>query len=174
MFDNLIDSIRARLFPTPSTTPINPSGNPVVTVMAEGISGCTTAAWGAYETLLRSREGCKLTVYRDTKGRLTVGIGHLVLPQDNLVLGQTITQTEVDGLFRRDAGNAMLAAVSLCRRAGITSQAFLPYMASVCFQLGVDWPTEYPTMWALVAKGDYEGAANDDEFSEGVGPVRRT
>lgn len=147
--------------PRASEAPPAPPPPPRPLVPQPPVLGCSTASWQAYEGLLKIREGCSFTVYKDTLGKLTVGIGHLVLPGDGLTLGQTISQAEVDILFRRDAGNAMLAAVSLCKQAGIASQEFLPYMASVCFQLGDDWPTKFPGMWALVLKGDYVGAAAD-------------
>lgn len=51
---------------------------------------------------LKREEGEKLTVYRDSRGLPTVGVGHLVLPIDNLKVGDTITQDQVDDLLRHD------------------------------------------------------------------------
>jgi GH24 family phage-related lysozyme (muramidase) len=132
-----------------------------VPVLPLAVPGPTSGAWATFQGLLKLREGCRLIAYLDSKGRLTVGIGHLVLPIDGIRLGDTITQARVDTLFQKDAASALLSAMSLCKQAGIASQNFLPFMASVCFQLGDEWPKKFPSMWALVVKGDYAGAALD-------------
>ena len=49
---------------------------------------------------IKSFEGCKLQVYKDSAGRNTVGWGHLVLPGENF--GEGITQEQADDLFLRD------------------------------------------------------------------------
>ncbi len=51
---------------------------------------------------LEGREGIRLTVYRDSKGLATVGCGHLVVPADNLKVGDKITQARCDELFDFD------------------------------------------------------------------------
>ncbi len=53
--------------------------------------------------LLRDREGMRLKAYRDTKGILTIGVGHTSaagLP--NVTPGLVITPGEVDAIFARD------------------------------------------------------------------------
>ena len=113
-----------------------------------------------FEALLALREGKRLIVYRDSRGRPTVGIGHLVRPQDQLVLGQTITQARCDALFNQDAAAAMRAAQAQAAQAGITDERFLPYLASVCYQLGDDWTAEFPNTWRMIVNGDYDAAAD--------------
>ena len=51
-------------------------------------------------------EGISLKTYRDSLGKLTVGIGHLVLLQDKLRVGDTITKRRCDKLFLEDIGIA--------------------------------------------------------------------
>jgi lysozyme len=113
----------------------------------------------AFEKLMALREGCKNTVYKDTLGKLTVGIGHLVLPEDNLKLGDTISDERVDALFAKDGAAALAAARAQAAQAGITDSSFIPYLASVNFQLGVRWTTTFPHTWQMIVNGDYENAA---------------
>ncbi len=51
-------------------------------------------------------EQCRLTVYADSGGRPTVGWGHLVLPEDGLRLGDTITQAQADAFQVADLAKA--------------------------------------------------------------------
>lgn len=113
-----------------------------------------------FEALLKLREGCALTVYLDTRGRPTVGIGHLVTAADRLAVNDTITQAECDDLFAKDSASALAAATAQAAEAGITDPTFTPYLASVCFQLGNAWTAEFPNTWAMICRGEYEAAAN--------------
>lgn len=126
------------------------------------------AAMEQLENILKLREGVRLDVYYDTARppRPTVGIGHLVTDADRenlgLHVGVTISQDLCDRLFREDARGAMDAAVAQCNEAGISAVAaiaFLPWLASVNFQLGVNWTKEFGTTWAMIVGGRYNEAA---------------
>lgn len=54
------------------------------------------------DAILRREEGKRLTVYKDTLGFLTVGIGHKVTPEDDLAVGDRITDLEAEDLFADD------------------------------------------------------------------------
>jgi len=54
-------------------------------------------------------EGMRRDVYRDIAGYLTVGAGHLVLPSDNLVEGQIISEERVYNLLLKDTHEASKA-----------------------------------------------------------------
>jgi GH24 family phage-related lysozyme (muramidase) len=127
-----------------------------------------------FETLLASREGCELTVYRDSLGVPTVGIGHRVTAADGLAVGDTITQAQCDAFFAADGASALAAAHDLVDQAGITDQAFLPYLASVCFQLGNHWTEKFPNTWRMIVDGYYAEAANalDGTIWQKQTPVR--
>jgi lysozyme len=113
----------------------------------------------AFEELMALREGRETTVYLDSLGKPTVGIGHLVLPEDKLKVGDTITDEQVDALFKKDGAAAMAAARLQAVTAGITDSAFIPYLASVNFQLGTKWTATFPHTWKMIVDGDYENAA---------------
>lgn len=56
--------------------------------------------------LIRNREAYRLTVYLDSEGLPTVGEGHLVLPSDNLKLGDVITAERADKFLEQDLAEA--------------------------------------------------------------------
>jgi lysozyme len=120
----------------------------------------------AFRKLMILREGERLEVYQDSRGLLTCGIGHLVTAADDLALGEAITQDRSDDLFAADGRAALDAAYEQAADAGITSTAFIPFLASVNFQLGVAWCHEFPQTWACIVAGEYEQAAVDAGESE--------
>jgi GH24 family phage-related lysozyme (muramidase) len=113
----------------------------------------------AFEKLMALREGRETTVYADSLGKPTVGIGHLVRPEDNLEIGDTITDEQVDAFFKKDGAAALAAARSQANQAGITDSPFIPYLASVNFQLGTKWTATFPHTWKMIVDGEYENAA---------------
>jgi GH24 family phage-related lysozyme (muramidase) len=54
----------------------------------------------------------------------------------------------------------MAAAQAEAAEAYITDSEFIPYLASVNFQLGTRWTASFPHTWQMIRDGDYEGAAN--------------
>lgn len=60
---------------------------------------------------IKSNEGVKNKPYKDTKGFWTVGIGHLMTPQEiKSMAGRTLSDQEVNDLFARDlASKAKMA-----------------------------------------------------------------
>ena len=58
------------------------------------------------EDLVKSFEGEELTVYKDTAGYDTVGVGHKVLDTDNLSFGDTIEKEKSLELFKGDSATA--------------------------------------------------------------------
>lgn len=123
------------------------------------IEGCDATTWDAYRRLIELREGVVLHVYRDSLGLPTAGVGHLITDDDGpLTVGQHISVEQSIAWFERDGAAAMRKAVELAGLAHIKSQAFLPYLASVCFQLGLDWTHKFPQTWHLILNGQYERA----------------
>jgi GH24 family phage-related lysozyme (muramidase) len=112
-----------------------------------------------FEKLMALREGRKNVVYRDSLGKPTVGIGHLVVPDDALNVGVRITDEQVDAFFKKDSATAMSAARSQAAEAGIRDSAFIPYLASVNFQLGTGWTRNFTRTWNLIVEGKYQEAA---------------
>ena len=113
------------------------------------------------EQLLREREGVEKKVYLDSRGKATVGIGHLVTAADKLKVGDEITDQQVSEFFKKDSAAAVSAAKSQASQAGISDSNFLVYLASVNFQLGTGWNKIHKKTWALIMEGKYEEAAEE-------------
>lgn len=156
--DNLKAAFQVR--PTDSlgapVEPVNEAPKPALTRPAPATGEDVRAA---FEVLLKLREGCRNVVYKDIRGFPTVGIGHLVRPEDGLKVGDKITDAQVDALFMKDSQGAWDHAVAQAKQAGITSQNFLPYLASVCFQLGGAWTAKFPNTWGMICQGRYAQAS---------------
>lgn len=138
------------------TTPAAPPMPDPVIVPAD-----TDSALAATEKLIALREGRRNDAYLDSKGILTVGIGHRVTAFDHLKLGDVIPDSRVDSLFAKDIGSALSAAHLQAAQAGITSPAFVPALAAVCFQCGTGWTKTYFGVWKFILAGQYEAAAVD-------------
>lgn len=104
-------------------------------------------------------EGIRSKVYLDSRGNLTVGIGHKVTAADGLRLGQSVSQEQIDTFFAQDGANALRRAQAQASQAGISAPDFIPALASVNFQLGNKWPASFPKAWGALSSGDYSTAA---------------
>ena len=94
---------------------------------------------------VRIHEGCVLEPYKDSLGKLTVGIGHLVQPHERKRFqeGVQITQEEADELFDIDLNRAAAGADDLILKK-IGSHDDLPQsvqevLVEMVFQLGADF-----------------------------------
>lgn len=104
------------------------------------------------------REGKRLDVYKDSLGKLTVGIGHLVTPKDNLKKGDVITEAECQAFFEKDTKAAERAALTQAKEMNVTHDFFIAALISVNFQLGKAWKNKFKTTYPALVSGDYDTA----------------
>lgn len=58
---------------------------------------------------IRSHEGVRNKMYKDIYGNLTIGIGHLVKPEEVAKFkGKTLTENEIEAIFKRDVKNKLI------------------------------------------------------------------
>lgn len=84
---------------------------------------------------IEGREGIRLTVYRDSKGLPTVGVGHLVVPEDGLKVGDKITQEQCDAFLSSDLGKCE-SAINTCVKTTLAQHEF-DALASFILNIGV-------------------------------------
>ncbi len=106
-------------------------------------------------------EGYRPDVYLDSREIPTVGIGHEVLPQDHLRLGDRPAKDLIEAFFQHDSATALDAAHKQAAEAGIQDPDFLLALASVNYQVGTDWNVRFKKTWALIKKGRYDEAAQE-------------
>jgi GH24 family phage-related lysozyme (muramidase) len=127
--------------------------------------------------MVKEHEGLRLDAYKDSKGFLTVGYGHLIdkgSPKDiqKLLEGQSITKERAEALFDQDYKEHADAAKKIpgYGKADEKQQAAL---IDLTFNMGPDWHTEFPKFTAAFKAGNYELAGAELENSKWYGDVAR-
>jgi lysozyme len=126
------------------------------------------------EDLISKHEGRVPTVYRDSEGHPTIGIGHC-LNNNPLPEGFTppLTDTQIDALFASDlrvATDAVSQGVPFFYRLDPVRQAVLVDMA---FNLGISTLLSFHHTLGCVEAGNYQAAADgmlDSLWARQVGP----
>jgi lysozyme len=106
--------------------------------------------------LLEEEEGRSSTLYPDSKGFLTIGVGHLLDPRK----GGRLPDAIVDQLLDLDIAEARYGAESLpgFGRLNDVRQAVI---ISMVFQLGLRGVQGFPAMLGALSRGDYLRAATE-------------
>lgn len=118
-------------------------------------------AFGRAKAILITEEGRRKDVYLDTRGILTVGIGHKVLAADNLKLGDKISDAQIDDFFSKDINKAFSAAIKQSKEINRYNVDMIARLTSVNFQLGTGWTAKFPNTWALLRQGNGAKAAQN-------------
>lgn len=101
-------------------------------------------------------EGVKFIVYLDSLDKLTGGIGHLITPEDNMVLGQRLSHQQVNTWFKEDVSEAIRASIEQAKEVGEFEVDFVTALTSVNFQLGIHWPKKWPNTYKALKAGKLE------------------
>lgn len=104
-----------------------------------------------------SREGCEYKVYKDSLGKLTGGIGHLILKEDNLKEGDSISDELIDKWFVKDIQTAKNKAIVQCQELDIHNEEILNIFISANYQLG-DFKKVFNTTFDLIKNKKYAKA----------------
>jgi len=104
------------------------------------------------------REGVVFHVYKDSLGKLTGGVGHLILPEDNLRYKDPISKERVDLWLEQDSKKALFAAIEQAKEMGVEREDWIVALTSVNFQLGVNWRNKFKATWGHLKAGRYENA----------------
>ena len=121
--------------------------------------------WKEFIAHLIRREGKRLKVYRDSLGKPTVGVGHLVRKQDRLKVGDRISEAQARAFLEHDARKAFEAAKQQAIELGIADSDFIIALGSVNFQLGTHWNQTFSQTWQHLMDGNYEQAIRNIERS---------
>lgn len=108
--------------------------------------------------LIREFEGERLTVYKDPIGLPTVGVGHLVLPEDHLHVGDVISRERSDALLRHDLRTACETVSKLVT--GVLNDSQFGALVSFVFNLGTA-NFQKSTLLRFVNQRNWAGAAGE-------------
>lgn len=109
---------------------------------------------------LAEEEGVRLTVYRDVAGYPTVGVGHLVTPQDGLGVGDRISYDQAIEFLERDLQTAEAAVQRLVGELPIFQHEF-DALVDLVYNVGEGNVSqrESPRLNQAIANADYDGIA---------------
>lgn len=112
--------------------------------------------------LIQSREGKVMKVYKDSLGKPTAGIGHLLKPGEEKL---PITEEQVQKWFEEDIKVSVDAANNQASNLPKCTQELFNALVSVNFQLGTGWTKKFTKTWGLMLDGDFDKAAFEVENS---------
>lgn len=118
-------------------------------------------------------EGRRLAVYADTRGNLTVGIGHLVLASDHLTLHQPITSLQCAQYLAHDIETAWHGVLTLWPHAEALPEIVQQVLANMCFNMGLKTLSTFNGLIAAVDHRDWQAAATHMEQSRWYAQVGR-
>jgi lysozyme len=99
--------------------------------------------------LLIKHEGYRLETYRDTMGLLTVGIGHLCLPADNLHDREIVSDIQIEKFFAVDIDKATKIAIALVPGLYGLDEIRQAVIISLAFNLGNRLAQFHDTLQAI-------------------------
>ena len=113
-------------------------------------------------------EGNSSTVYKDTEGHLTAGVGHKLTAEElkKYKEGDEVPESVRTEWLEQDAEKSYRAAERQAEELGVNDPLFLERLGSVNFQLGTNWNKEHTETWKKLKSGDYQGALKEVEDSK--------
>ena len=120
------------------------------------------AASDELKQALVQEEGVRYTVYRDVAGYPTVGIGHLVTPQDSLRVGDTISHERAMAFLDADIRHAEEGARALVGDLFVHQHEF-DALVDLVYNVGIGNVSEResPRLNAAIDAGDYRAIADE-------------
>ncbi len=120
-------------------------------------------AYSMYEEIKQEiikHEGKINKVYKDHLGNATFGVGHLVLPSDDLQEGIEYDDTKIMEFYERDFDQAVKDARSFTKEENIDPVAF-GCVINMAFQLGLPRLLKFKNFQYHLNKCDYQSASNE-------------
>ena len=114
---------------------------------------------------VRLHEGVRTSMYLDTLGKATIGIGHLIKPheRERYAEGVEISMDEVEELFEMDLNRAAAGAESLIEEC--IGHDLPPHIEEVIlemvYQLGTQGVRNFKNMWKAMRVKDWKKASEE-------------
>lgn len=109
------------------------------------------------EDMVLRHEGYRNKIYSDSLGFATIGVGHLVLPEDNFKEGVEYPRERLMQVFRTDLANAKFYANLMVKGWDLPEPAF-NVIVSMVFQLGSVKIKKFKNFLASVQAHDWVNA----------------
>ena len=108
-------------------------------------------------SFITKEEGFKNKAYKDSKGLLTIGVGHLIKPSEPHLLTATLSDQEVKDLLKSDL-KWCSEAVETSVKVPLTQSQF-DALYSLCFNIG-EGAFRKSTVVKKINQNDLQGAAD--------------
>jgi len=131
-------------------------------------------ASGTFKQALIEEEGVRYTVYRDVAGYPTVGVGHLILPEDDLQVGDRVDEAQVLRFLEHDLAKAEQGVRLLVGDLPLHQHEFdalLDLVYNVGF--GNVSESESPRLNTAIESRDYEAIAAELDYTHAGGKFAR-
>ena len=112
-----------------------------------------------YYNFIKSSEGCKYIIYKDSMGNKTVGIGHLLLPTDKIK--KAYSEKDVRDFFNKDCESAIMIARKHFPNFDSLSDDAKEIVVSLCFNLGSGGISKFKNFKAAIVSKDFTRAAKE-------------
>lgn len=111
-------------------------------------------------TILEFEEGRRHSAYKCTKGFWTIGVGHRLTDRELEKLDDVLTDQDINRLLDSDIEETVAAAKRYFYWFPKLNEPRQAVILSMIFQLGVIGLNRFVTTLKLIAKGQYEAAAD--------------
>jgi len=116
---------------------------------------------------LEHREGSVSKSYLDSLGKLTGGVGHLLLEDEKKIYpkGTKIPKDVRERWMEKDSIKAWDAAIEQASDLGVSEhEQFIEALGSVNFQMGTNWMKKFPSAYKALKSGDFKEAIDQLEW----------
>ena len=124
------------------------------------VFGETNRMYEEIKSAIIKHEGKVNKIYKDHLGNATFGVGHLVLPSDDLQEGIEYDDTKIMEFFERDFDQAVKDARSFTKEEDIDPVAF-GRVINMAFQLGLPRLLKFKNFQYHLNKCDYQSASDE-------------
>ena len=101
---------------------------------------------------IKSNEGFSSKPYKDQLGYLTIGYGHLILPNENILLKKQIHKKELEEIFEKDFKKALSNFNNTFKFALNEKESEL--LIEMIFQLGIKGCLKFKNLIKNIKKGN--------------------
>ena len=102
---------------------------------------------------IKSNEGFSSKPYKDQLGYLTIGYGHLILPNENILLKKQIHKKELEEIFEKDFNKALSKFNNTFKSFNLNEKES-DLLIEMIFQLGIKGCLKFKNLIKNIKKGN--------------------
>lgn len=119
----------------------------------------TSFAAPNYYTFIKSSEGIKYSIYKDSRGNDSIGIGHKIISGDKIK--SNYSEKEIQAFFNKDCNAALIIARRQFNNFDSLPDDIKEIIVSLAFNLGEGGISKFKNFKAAITNKDYGRAANE-------------